>query len=302
MIGSIKKVFQGFLGKVSNRRNIYRGQDSLFFKSGLLSSSSDSAPKIEICRFLFYFSWLLENLVPLTDEIIEPVYVLADYLGIDALVNDLTSILLERINSGYEMSEQVQEILDIKLLEAVNIIRNNNFIQNLPIWVQPIFNHYETRRFPTEQNVLIRIHPFRSEELPTTRSLFQGYSRKCQISTQPTVISFDQAISQIQSGRQVIRYNHPNGQHYYLTCLDPDYPFIRTTESGLCCGFINRNLETNGLDIVPLNNENLSNTLQGKIAYNTDSGFYALMNPGYVGDYIYVNNYVPIPQINAIVV
>lgn len=255
------------------------------------------------------FEYIYNKLIGVPSSIINPsilvdVMLLADYLDVSIVMNELTPTFLDLVSNGYVLDQQLQEILKGRILAATHIIAQNSYFENLPVWIKPLFNYYQTNALPFNNDPILG--KFLPQEANTNlRDIFlPNYGRKCQPDHQPQVIHVEEIANYITLGKQVGKFVDHNGITRYMTCPGTDFTNLGTTSynvnnTGVCCFRWPQNVD--GTPLMILNN-NIVALLRGKKGYKTESGIAVFVDPSYVGDYIYATNYQIIPELNAVVV
>ena len=251
------------------------------------------------------FEYIYNKLIGIPSSTINPsilldVMLLADYLDASIVMNELTPTFLELVSNGYELDQRLEDILKERILAATHIIAQNSYFENLPVWVKPLFNYYQTNALPLTNNVSIlgKLLPQDTNTNTNLRDIFlANYARKCQTDRQPQVISVEEIAHYITLGKQVGKFVDHNGITHYMTCPGVNFTNLGTTNNiGVCCFRSPQNVDGTILsnDLVEL--------LRGKKGYKTEEGIIVFVHALYAGDYIYATNYRIIPELNAIVV
>lgn len=252
--------------------------------------------------FEYIYNRLLGNSYPLDYSILPNVMILADYLGVDIIANELVSVLLDLQLQGYVFDKRIQDILKNKLWDATNILSQNSIYENLPNWVQQLFNYYQITSLPITNTspILIRFLPQQQYQFNPAHTIFPpGYSRRCQRPFQPNILPIESIPQIIQAGQQVTKYTDQNGTTYYMTCRNPAYPYIRMKGKNVCCGARVQDLEDTPLENLDDDFEKLLSQKKGVAA---EGDFTVFVNSEYDGNYIYAVSYTIIPELNAIII
>jgi hypothetical protein len=76
--------------------------------------------------FEYIYNRILNKDYPLNYSIISNILLLADYLGVDKVLNELTPIFIELIIEGHIFSNQIINVINNKILEATYILSQHN--------------------------------------------------------------------------------------------------------------------------------------------------------------------------------
>ena len=249
-----------------------------------------------------YQKWVGRDPGPFPADLFIDIFQIADYLILEDIFNEVRIAI---INGAIPISDLISWYPYMKNNLAINeaillhVVRNGHFSQTLPLWAQEYLDRNQTREFPENTLVLTRVTPAQGTPSTSATQIYPvGYSRICHQEQQPITIGHD-SLQTLQTW-QTLGSQAVGNESVLLTCPDPQRPTIgpkiRGGVGGACCYQVNpRGPVAPGFDILR------NPQLQGKVPYSTPAGFWVYLDPGFVGDYLFSNNFLALPELKVIV-
>lgn len=243
-----------------------------------------------------------------TETFINIIFI-ADYLGINNILNNCKqtivngNISIEDLIKYHDIYWYITEINDAA---AMLIISKNNKYEDLPGWVQQVFDKYETKEQlkDVSTSVLIRLSKIDKQSTISISEITPvGYGRVCQ---RPQVLNIESILYAVRLGKQISEYNI-NNNIYYLICPD-NYPFIgvkrprrsspeESEQDKLypCCFQRIQNLTNSPIKLVDFE------ILQNKKVMKGNN-FVVYVSCKFNGNYVYATGINKLENLNAIVI